>query len=174
MEPGIVTVIVEPGSPVPLIVGVVSFVVESFSAPELELSARPSVKGLGAVESIVTAVVVDTVLPAASDCTTLTVCGPPSAKALTGVTLQEPFAVTVVVRTSRVPGIVTVMVAPGSPVPVMVGVVSEVMPSPTSAESELAAKLAVIVDGAVVSIVTGTVEAGLTLPAGSVAVTEKF
>ena len=68
----------------------------------------------------------------------------------------------------------TVMVAPGSPVPEMVGVVSEVIVSPSSAESELAAKLAVIVDGAVVSIVTGTVEAGLTLPAGSVAVTEKF
>ena len=48
-------------------VGVVSLVMASPTVPESEATARLAVSGLGATESMVTLVVVDTVFPAASD-----------------------------------------------------------------------------------------------------------
>ena len=65
---------------------------------------------------------------------------------------------------------VTVMVSPATPVPLMLGVVSRVTPSPCVPVSLAAAKEAKGAAGAVVSMVTLTVPGALVLPAGSVAV----
>ena len=63
------------------------------------------------------------------------------------------------------------MVSPGVPVPVMVGVSSVVMLSPTVPESLLAASAAAGAEGAAVSMVMESGVAGLTTPVGLVAVT---
>ncbi len=112
-------------------------------------------------------------MPAGSVAVTVKFCGPPSARAILGVTFQVPSAATVVVSVSPF-GVTTVMVSPGLPVPLMVGVTSEVVLSPSLPVSEPGSNTAPGAAGAEVSIVTGTVVAGLVLPAGSVWVTEKF
>ena len=73
------------------------------------------------------------VLPATSVEVSLKVLAPVGSAAV-GVTLQLPSAATTAVLTSP-PGKVTVMVSPGVPVPLRVGVLSALMLSPTVALS---------------------------------------
>ena len=125
----------------------------------------------GAVVSMVTGTVVAAlVLPAGSVAVTVMLFSPVP-RAVVGVTDQVPSAATTAVLTSP-PGKVTVMVSPATPAPLMVGVVSLVMLSVLLAPVSLAAATSASgAAGGVVSMVTGTVVAGLVLPAGSVAVT---
>src|SRR5918998_257113 len=155
--PSTVTVTVAPGSPVPVIVGVLSAVI-SPSVGEVTTGAS------GAVASTVNVLVGDAgdVLPAASVCVADTVCSP-SASGSVSARLQVPSGCTVVVPTTA-PSTVTSTVAPGSPVPVTVGVVSEIV-DPFAGLSTTGAS------GAAVSTVNVTVsDAGDVLPAGSVCV----
>src|SRR5574343_657820 len=103
---------------------------------------------LGTAVSIVTGTVVLVLLPAGSVAVTGKLAVP-SASGCVGVTLQVPSGLTVVVRVSPT-AVVTVMVLPGSPVPLRVGVLSLVMPSPFVPLSLLGSSWAVSV-GAVVS-----------------------
>ena len=80
----------------------------------------------GGVASIVIGTCVAGLVPAALLAVTLAVAVP-LASDCKGVTLQVPSTATWVVKTSPVPGIVTVMVSRAVPVPEMVGVVSRVM-----------------------------------------------
>ena len=98
------------------------------------LSVSVGVLGtLGTVVStvITTGVLGKLVLPAGSVAVVVMLCGP-SPRGLVGVTLQVPLGPTVVVPIT-VPGLlpsVSVMVSPGVPVPVKVGVLSSVEPPP--------------------------------------------
>ncbi|EAU68165.1 Pea-VEAacid family [Stigmatella aurantiaca DW4/3-1] len=146
-----------PGSAVPLYVGVLSLVVEP-------LAGVTTTGAAGATVSTVKLFVLDEglVLPAASVAVALTVCGP-SASGVVGVKLQLPLPSTVVVPTD-VPSTMTLMVLPGSPVPLYVGVES-LMSEP------LAGVVTTGAAGATVSTVKVFVlETGLVLPAASVAV----
>ncbi len=89
---------------------------------------------------------------------------------MVGVTLHLPPASTTAVPITSPAGFLMVMVSPGVPVPLRVGLLLLVMPSPLTPESVLGSSTPVGADGPVVSIVTGSGAAGLTLPAGSVAV----
>src|SRR5919106_1541868 len=113
-----VTVTVEAGSPVPEMVGVLSLV-------EVPLTGS-SMTGAAAVVSTVkvTGSEAGETLPAASVCVAVTVCSP-SASSVGTPNVQVPSGPTVVVPTTT-PSMVTSTVAPGSPVPVMVGVLSPV------------------------------------------------
>src|SRR5918998_338505 len=117
--PSTVTVTVAPGSPVPVIVGVLSEIVD----PSAGLSTTGA---SGTVVSTVNVTVSDAgdVLPAGSVCVAVTVWSP-SASGVVTSRLQVPSGATVVVPTT-VPSMVTSTVAPGSPVPVIVGVESGV------------------------------------------------
>src|SRR5574343_858330 len=103
---------------------------------------------LGTAVSMVTGTLLLVVLPAGSVAVTGKVAAP-SGSGWVGVTLHVPSGLTVVVNTSPV-GLVTVMVLPGSPVPLRVGVLSLVMPSPLAPLSLLGSSWAVSV-GAVVT-----------------------
>src|ERR671917_288304 len=155
--PSTVTVTVAPGSPVPVIVGVLSEIVD----PSAGLSTTGA---SGTVVSTVNVTVSDAgdVLPAGSVCVAVTVWSP-SASGVVTSRLQVPSGATVVVPTT-VPSMVTSTVAPGSPVPVIVGVESAVT-SPSAGDGTTGGS------GAVVSTVkvTGS-DAGETLPAASVCV----
>ena len=94
----------------------------------------------------------------------------PSGSGVVGVTLHEPLGATVAVPITLPCGSLMVMVSPGVPVPLRVGVVSVVILSPLMPVSVLGSSTPVGADGPVVSIVTGSGAGGLTLPAGSVAV----
>src|SRR5580765_226412 len=151
-----VTVTVAPGSPVPVMVGVLSVRVD------------PSVGAVmtGAVGALVSTVMVTgadggETFPAGSVWVAVSVVVP-CGSGVVGVTDQVPPAPTVVVpMVAPVPSL-TVTVAPGSPVPLMVGVVSLVDEPSTGAVMTGAA-------GAVVSTVKVTgAEGGETFPAGSV------
>lgn len=101
-------------------------------------------------------------LPAASVATTLTEFGPFGSAVLSQV--HRPLALTVVVHNSVPPASLTVMVLPGSALPLTVGVLSPVVVPVMGAVTTGWA-------GATVSIITVTgVPTGLTLPAGSVTV----
>ena len=138
------------------------------------LSKAATVGAAGAVVSMVTGTgVAALVLPAGSVALTLRLLRP-SAKAVVGVMAQVPPAATTAVPSTVVPlGAYRVMVSPGvAPAPLMVGVSSLVMLSVLLGPVSLAvATSAAGAAGGVVSMVTGTVVAGLVLPAGSVAVT---
>ena len=82
-------------------------------------------------------------LPALSVSTTWATPVVPSGIGCVGVTLQLPCGSTIVVSFSPVPGIVTSILAPGSPVPIIVGVLSLVMLSPLTPLSELGSSCAV-------------------------------
>src|SRR5580765_6432090 len=151
-----VTVTVAPGSPVPVMVGVLSVRVD------------PSVGAVmtGAVGALVSTVMVTgadggETFPAGSVWVAVSVVSP-CGSGVVGVTDQVPPAPTVVVpMVAPVPSL-TVTVAPGSPVPLMVGVVSLVDEPSTGAVITGAA-------GAVVSTVKLTgADGGETFPAGSV------
>ena len=90
---------------------------------------------------------------------------------MVAVALQLPSGATVAVAITLPLASLTVMVSPGVPVPVRVGVVSAVLPSPTMPVSLLLARAAAGAPGAVVSMVMGSAVGWLTLPARSVAVT---
>ncbi len=168
---GEITVIVSPGTPVPMMLGVVSLVTLSPATPLSDAGSSMAL-ATGAVLSIVTGtVVIGPLLPAGSVSLIVKFCGPPAGNAVVGVTDQVPSDLTTAVNTSPV-GLVTVMVSPGAaPLPLMVGLSSLVSPSPLVPESDVGSSIAVGLPGALVSMVTGTVVGALTLPAGSVAVT---
>lgn len=86
-------------------------------------------------------------LPAASVAVTLTTDGP-LGRPFSGVTVHSPSGLTVVLTTSPVAS-ATRMLAPGSPVPLMVGVRSLVMPSPLTPLSEEGSSRAVRVGGVI-------------------------
>ena len=86
------------------------------------------------------------------------------------VALHCPLASTTAVAMTLPAASLMVMVSPGMPVPLMVGVLSLVLPSPTVPVSLLLASAADGAAGAVVSMVMGSVVAAPVLPAGSVAV----
>ncbi len=111
--------------------------------------------------------------PAGSVAVTLKFCGPPSGKALVGVTDHLPSVPTVVVRVSPV-GVLTVILSPEVPEPLIVGVLSLVILSPAAPLSDAGSRAAAGLAGALVSMLTGTVVGALVLPDGSVAVTTKF
>ena len=113
-------------------------------------------------------VVAGLVLPAGSVAVTWTYWRP-SPSGVTGVTLQVPSAATVAVLSSP-PGNVTVMVSPATPVPLMVGVVSLVVPSPLVPVSLASASTAAGAAGGAASSVKPPAVAGLVLPAVSVTV----
>ena len=166
-------VMVSPGVPVPLSVGVVSLVLLSPRLPVSLLLSKAAAGAAGAVVSMVTLRVPGAlVLPCRSVAVTLRLVVP-SGKAVVGVMAQLPLPSTTAVPSTVVPlGAYSVMVSPAVPVPDMVGVVSLVMLSVSKLPVSLvAATSGVGALGAVASMVTGTVVGALVLPAGSVAVT---
>jgi hypothetical protein len=154
------TVTVLLGSAVPLIVGVVSLTTLP-GAGEVIAGAA------GAVLSTVMGRVLGApVLPAGSVAVAFSVCGP-SLSAKGGVQLQLPLASTTAVQITGPPApSVTLTVLLGSPVPLMVGVVS--LTTALAAGETIAGGT-----GAVLSIVIGVLAAGPVLPVGSVAVVLK-
>ena len=90
--------------------------------------------------SIVTVTVALAVLPKSSLAVTSNTTGP-SGIDVFGVTLQVPSPATLVTNTSPV-GLTTVIVAPGVPVPIKVGVLSFVMRSALLALSDAGSNLA--------------------------------
>ena len=115
-----VTVTVAPGSVLPSMVGVLSLVRPSPFTPESDAGSSQALGASGAMVSITTGSTVVPVLPAGSSSVTTMSTGPSGIGSF-GVTDQLPLGSTVVVAFSPV-GNTTVMVSPGSPVPVMVGV----------------------------------------------------
>ena len=108
------------------------------------------------------------VLPAASVAVTL-IWAVPLAMALVGVTLQLPLLATVVFSTSPVPGTVTVIVSPVTPVPLRVGVVSDVRLSVLSLPVSLVAATSTEgIAAAVVSMSKPSNVAALVFPERSV------
>ena len=107
------TVTVDPGTPVPVTVGVLSVIVEPLAGAVMT----------GAGGAVVSTVKVTSsaseVLPAGSVCVADAVCSP-SDNAVVGVTDQLPAPLTGLVPIS-VPSMLTVTVAPGSPVPLIAG-----------------------------------------------------
>ena len=122
---------------------------------------------LGTPVSMFRGTVVWVVLPAASVSVTWAWPVVPLGMSCVGVTVQVPLGRTVVVSTSPVPGIVTLICAPGSPVPLIVGVASLVMPSPLVPLSEAGSSWAVRTDGGVVSTMALSVPVAPRLPATS-------
>lgn len=113
------TVMVLPGSAVPTNVGVVSLVTP-LAVGEVTTGA------LGATVSTVNGrVTAALVLPAGSVAVALIVCAP-SAKGRLELQFQLPLASTVAVQSVTTPSL-TVTVLPGSPIPVIVGVLSLVV-----------------------------------------------
>ena len=157
VTPPSVTFTVLPGSAVPVMIGVLSLV--------LNVSVGVTTTGAaGATVSTVTAsgVLTGPVLPAGSVAVAVRLCGP-LVSGVVGVQLQLPAPSATAVHTVVPLGLsLTVTVLPGSAVPLRVGVVL-----PTVPVGELIDGLS----GAVVSTVKFTGVAGLVLPAGSVAVT---
>ena len=153
-----VTFTVLPGSPVPLRVGVLSLVV-------LPAAGEMIAGETGAVLSIVTGVLAaGLVWPVGSVAVVLSVCGP-LLSGVVGVQLQLPLALATAVQTVAPPGpSLTVMVLPGSALPLMVGVVL-LIGLPDAGDETTGAT------GATVSTLNGCVVGVLVLPAGSVAVT---
>ena len=151
------TVMVLPGSAVPLNVGVVSL------TTWLGVGALTTGVAGGVLSTVIGRVLAGPVLPAGSVAVALSVCAP-SLRAKGGVQVQLPLASTTALQITGPPApSVTLTVLPGSPVPLTVGVVSlKMLPA-------VGAMMAGAM-GAVESIVTGTLVAGLVLPAGSVAV----
>src|SRR5574343_62958 len=98
---------------------------------------------LGTAVSMVTGTLLLVLLPAGSVAVTGKLAAP-SGSGCVGVTLQVPSGLTVVVITSPM-GLATVMVLPGSPVPLRVGVLSLVRPSPWVPLSLAGSSLAVSV-----------------------------
>jgi hypothetical protein len=132
-------------------------------------AANTAVGAAGALVSMVIGSCVGAlVLPAGSVAVTLTLLTP-SIKAVVGVTIQLPSAATTAVLTSP-PGKETLMVSPGVPVPLMVGVLSAVMLSPTVPVSLAKASAAAGAAGGVVSSTKLPVRGALALPAMSVTV----
>ena len=131
--------------------------------------ASAAVGAAGTVVSMVIGSAVGALtLPAGSVAVTVMVFTP-SARGVVGVTDQVPSAATTAVLTSP-PGKVTVMVSPAVPVPLMLGVLSAVMLSPTVPESLAGASAAAGADGGVVSSTKLPVRGALALPARSVTV----
>ena len=144
------------GSLVPTSAGVLLFDTIAFWAGCEIAGAEGAV-----VSTVKLRVVAGPMLPAGSVCVTLRMCGP-SASAVVGVQLQFPLTSTVAVHSVFGPSL-TVMVAPGSPVPPIVGwVLGETLAA--------AGVLTIGATGACVSTVKLRVVAGLTLPPASVAV----
>jgi hypothetical protein len=151
------TVTVAPGSPVPLMVGVLSFVAEPPAGPVITGAAGADVSTVNVSDADA-----GEVFPAASCCVAVIVCEP-SANGVDGTQLQLPPLVTTAVHRVLPPS-TTVTVAPASPEPVIVGVLSFVV-------EPLAGAVMAGADGAVVSTVNVTgADAGDVLPAGSVCV----
>ena len=159
VTPFSVTLIAAFGSAVPLTVGVLSLV-------RLAAIGFTIVGASGTPESTVTGTLVTGLtLPEGSTCVTPSVCGL-SVNGVVGVQLQLPLASTTAVQmTGPAAPSRTLTVAPGSPVPVTVGVVS-LITSPGVGDVTTGAI------GATVSTVNARVAGVLTLPAASVAVTE--
>ena len=167
-----------PGVPAPLRVGVLSLVVLSPRVPVSLLGSSTAVSApvpvvAGAVVSMVMGSVAGAlVLPAGSVAVTARLFRP-SGSAVVGVMAHLPAASTTAVPSTVPSGALRVMVSPGVPVPSMVGVLSLVTLSPRVPLSLAGARLATGAAGARVSMTSGSVAAGLVLPAGSVAVTAK-
>ena len=102
---------------------------------------------LGMLVSMVRSTWVAEVLPAVSLAVTL-ILAAPSGSGCCGVTDQRPLRAVVVLRISPV-GRLTVMLAPASDVPLMVGVLSLVMPSPGTPLSDAGSRRAVTAGGRV-------------------------
>ncbi len=169
---GAYNLMVWPGVPLPVMVGVVSVVMLSVLLVPVSLpAAKSAAGGAGGVVSMVTGTMAGALtLPAGSVAVTLTFVVP-SGNAWMGVTLQLPLPATTAVSTSPV-GNVTVMVSPAVPVPLISGVVSRVMLSVLLVPVSLAAATSAAgAAGPVASMTNATVVAALVLPAGSVAVT---
>ena len=98
----------------------------------------------------------------------------PSASGLVGVALQLLLASTTAVAMTLPAASCTVMVSPGAPVPLRVGVVSLVLLSPWVPLSLTPSSAAAGAVGAVVSMVMGSVVCALVLPTASVAVSLKL
>ena len=157
VEPSTNKVTVLPASAVPLIVGVVSFVV----APDVDIVGLP-----GAVVSIVNATGSDAVdvFPAASVAVTVKMNAAPCSESEGLVIVKEPSVFAVVDPNSAEP-LNSFTVLPASAVPLIVGVVSFVV-APDVVISGL--------PGAVVSIVNVTASDAVDIfPAVSVALTVK-
>src|SRR5450830_1761273 len=140
--PGIVTLTVSPTSPVPMMFGLVLLVMPSPLTPLSVVGSSWAVTG-GALLSIVSATLAVLELPSKSVSTTCATPLVPSANGVVGVTVQVLFGPTVVVSTSPVPGIVTEILSPATPVPMMLGVGLLVMPSPKTPVSEFGSSCAV-------------------------------
>ena len=125
------TLMLAPTSPVPAMTGLVTLVMPSPRIPLSLAVSNLATGGAGGVVSIpsTTEVTAET-FPATSVSVTLASPVVPSGSGWVGVTDQVPSAATVVVNTSPVPGMTTLMLAPASPLPEIVGVASLVFPSP--------------------------------------------
>jgi hypothetical protein len=151
------TVIVSPGVPVPVTVGVLSLVV-------LLGVGLVTLGAVGGVVSILKlrAALAGPVLPARSVCVAVMACAP-LLSGLLGVQLQLPPASAVAVQIVVVPSFTTT-VALGSAVPTIAGVVVLLISAPALGWVMAGAA------GAVVSTVNGNDVAGPVLPAASRAV----
>ena len=169
------TVMTLPGVPAPLRVGVVSVVLLSPCVPLSLVGSSLALGATGATVSMTTVMTsgVSLVLPAGSVAVTLRALMP-SGSAVVGVAAQVPLAATVAVAMTTPLASLTVMRSPGSPLPDRVGVLSLVVLSPRVPVSLTGSSKAVRPTGAVVSMVTGSVVAGLVLPTGSVAVMDRL
>jgi len=121
---------VSPAVPVPLKVGVVSLVLPSPMTPVSLILAKAAVGAASGVASMMSgSVVARLVLPDGSVAVMLSVVAP-FGKALVGVALQLPLLSTTAVAMVLPLASLMVIVSPAMPVPLRVGVVSLVIPSP--------------------------------------------
>ncbi len=167
---GFLMVMVSPGVPVPLRVGLLVLVMLSPLTPESVLGSSTPCGASGAEVSMVTGSGAGGLTLPAGSVAVMTRLLRPSGSGVLGVMLHLPAASTTAVPITLPRGSLMVMVSPGVPVPIRLGVLSLVVLSPLTPESVRGSSSPVGADGPVVSIVTGSGAAGLTLPDGSVAV----
>ena len=157
----------------PLSVGVVSVVVPSPWVPLSLVGSRMAAGAAGAMASMTMAIgrmSLAVMVPAGSVATTVSGLLP-AGSSVVGVADQVPSGATVVVAITWPAGFLMLMVSPGVPVPVRVGVVSLVMPSPLVPLSLVGARLAVSTPASGATMVTGSGVGALTVPAGLVCTT---
>ena len=123
---GSVILMVSPGVPVPSIVGVVSMVTLSVSEPLLLAGLMPAVGARGATLSMTMGRMVAGLVWPSGVISVMARLLLPWGSGVVGVMLQLPLGATMAVPITLPCGSVILMVSPGVPTPVMVGVVSMV------------------------------------------------